>query len=109
LDTLATGVSLAASARAAGVSHQTVYSKKKEDPEFAKQIEAARESGSDRMEDALLSQGVNDKNATALIFLLKGRRPHIYRENVSLTGQDGGPIEFTRVVNTIVRPERSDR
>ena len=109
LQALETGISMAAAARAAGVSHETMYAKIRSDPDFAKRVEAAKDAGADRMEDALLSLGITDKQATPLIFLLKGRRPHIYRENVALTGGDGGPITFSRVVNTIVRPANRDR
>lgn len=109
LNHLRNGISLAGAARAVGVSHETVYARKRDHAEFAKEIEVAREAGADRMEDALLSQGVSGKNATALIFLLKGARPHKYRENVALTGGDGGPVQFTQIKRTIVRPRNPDR
>lgn len=37
-----------------------------------------------------------DRNATLLIFLLKARRPEVYRESlrVEQTGADGGPVEI---------------
>lgn len=101
---IAGGISLAGAARAAGVTHATIYERRKIDPEFAKAIETAREAGADRMEDELLKHGVQYKSDTALIFLLKGRRPHIYRENVAIGGFDGGPVQYERVERVIVDP-----
>ncbi len=109
LEHLTNGISLAGAARAVGVSHETVYSKKRDDKAFSAEIDAAREAGADRMEDALLSQGISGKNATALIFLLKGKRPHIYRENLAVSGPDGGPVQFTQIKRTIVRARNPDR
>lgn len=91
LEALHTGISLAGAARSVGVSHGTIYDLKAKDREFAAAIDDAREAGSDRMEDALLNIGVTDKNVTALIFLLKGRRPTMYRERqqMDVTNSDG--------------------
>lgn len=80
LKKLESGISIAGAARTVGVSHSTVYNLINKDKEFKKLVDEAREAGSDRMEDTLLNIGVRDRNVTSLIFLLKGRRPEIYRE-----------------------------
>lgn len=91
LEFLQSGISLAGAARAVGISHSCVYDWKAKDRDFAEAIDKAREAGSDRMEDALLDIGIRDKNVTALIFLLKGRRPDTYRDRqqTDLTNSDG--------------------
>lgn len=82
---------MAGAARAVGVSHTTVYELKRRDKSFAESIDTAQDAGSDRMEDALLNIGLRDRNVTALIFLLKGRRPEKFRERqqTDLTNSDG--------------------
>lgn len=91
LDALASGISMAGAARACGMSHGFIYDLKAKDAQFSAEIETAREAGSDRMEDALLSLGVKDKSVTALIFLLNGRRPEVYRQRTQtdLSNSDG--------------------
>lgn len=91
LEALQAGISLAGAARMVGVSHGLIYDRKATDKEFADAIEKAREAGSDRMEDTLLNIGMRDRNVTALIFLLKGRRPETYRDRqqTDLTNTDG--------------------
>lgn len=88
---VADGMSIAGAARKIGLSHATIYNMKNKDAEFAKEIELAREAGSDAMEDSLKDIGETQKNPTALIFLLKGRRPEIYREKLQadITNSDG--------------------
>ena len=109
LEHLANGISLAGAARAVGVSHETVYTRKRDHADFAAKIAAAREAGSDRMEDALLGMGIKDKQYTPLIFLLKGRRPHIYRDNVAVTGGDGGALAVVHRVERVVLDDSDDR
>lgn len=91
LHVLKTGISMAGAARMVGMSHGFIYDLKAKDPEFSAAIDSAREAGSDRMEDVLLDIGKRQKNVTALIFLLKGRRPELYRDNarLDLTNSDG--------------------
>lgn len=91
LEALSTGISMAGAARACGMSHGFIYDLKAKDRAFSDAIDKCREAGSDRMEDALLSLGVRDKSVTALIFLLNGRRPEVYRQRVSndLSNSDG--------------------
>lgn len=78
-------------AHSIGMSHSAVYLRRQKDPEFAERLERARDGGADCMEDALLKIGVTHKNPTALIFLLNGRRPEVYRQRIQndLTNSDG--------------------
>ena len=91
LEALRTGISIAGAARAVGVSHTQVYDVRRREPVFAVQMDEAMEAGSDRMEDQLLTIGVRDRNVTALIFLLKGRRPDKFRDRqqTDITNSDG--------------------
>jgi hypothetical protein len=112
LEHLTAGISLAGAARAVGVSHSTVYELRGRDQEFAAAIDSAREAGSDRMEDALLGMGIKDKQYTPLIFLLKGRRPQVYRDNVQVAGVNGGVIQHDhvhRIVYEVVDPSADAR
>ena len=44
---------------------------------------------------------------TLLIFLLKGRKPEMYRERYEHSGPGGRPV-FTRIVRVVVRAEGDD-
>jgi hypothetical protein len=54
----------------AGVSRQTFYNWKKDDPEFAQAVDDVNEDIIDIVESKLLTQ-INDNNLTAIIFFLK--------------------------------------
>lgn len=110
LEKLKTGISIAGAARAVGVTHSTVYNLMNRDKEFKTLVSEAREAGSDRLEDTLLNIGVRDRNVTSLIFLLKGRRPEIYREKyqADITNSDGSFAGlFAEVATLNDNPEQS--
>lgn len=81
-------------ARAAGIGRRTHYDWLDADPEYAERFRAVQEESTDVLEQVAI-QRAKDGSDTLLIFLLKGRKPHMYREryNVEHTGKDGGPIE----------------
>lgn len=68
----------------AGVSRQTFYDWKKQDPEFAQAVEDVEEEIIDVVESKLLTQ-INDNNLTAIIFYLKTK------------GRKRGYVEMTDV------------
>lgn len=80
-------------AEAAGVDHSTVYAARLRDPKFAAAWDDALEQATDALEREARRRAF-DCSDTLLIFLLKGARPHKYRDNyrVEHSGPDGGAI-----------------
>jgi len=52
----------------------------RKDAEFKKAYEAAMDMNTDRLED-IVSDMAHNRNMVACFFLLKARRPQIYRDN----------------------------
>jgi hypothetical protein len=77
---LANGFSVTEGAKAIGVERATVYLWRKKEPEFAAQWEAALDKGTEHLEDEAVKRATEGKSDTLLIFLLKARRPNVYRE-----------------------------
>lgn len=74
---------------AADIVPSTFYEWKKADPEFAAEVEVAREHAIERIEDALLAAATSKKlNTAAAIFMLKSLRPEVYRERHDVTIRD---------------------
>jgi hypothetical protein len=69
-------------AQAAGVSRQTVYRWREEDPAFADLWEEAIENAVDEVESTIYHQAVGG-NTLAAIFYLKAHRP-IYRDRLNI-------------------------
>ena len=69
-------------AQAAGVSRQTVYRWRDEDPEFADQWYVAIENAVDRVENVIYQRALNG-DTIAAIFYLKAQRPK-YRDRLSI-------------------------
>ena len=84
-------------ARGANISRQCLYETRKSDPDFAAQWEEVVEAGTDALEQEAyrrafegterpVFQGgkevgrIRDYSDTLIIFLLKGRKPEVYRE-----------------------------
>jgi hypothetical protein len=99
LGAVAEGKSIAASARIAGIARSIVYDWRATDPEFAKEWADAVETGTDALEDLARKQAKVTPVMT--MFLLKARRPEIYKERVynEHTGKDGGPIQSEDVTS----------
>lgn len=79
---------------AAGVSRQTVEYWKVHDAEFYKLFEHAKEDAADRLEAHAVWRATHAKKPSDLlvIFMLKAMRPMKFRDNVSISGHDGGPL-----------------
>lgn len=99
LDELATGRSIAGSAKAAGIGPSTVRAWRQEghklhDPDFAALADQAIEDGTDSLEDHAEERARNGSDVLT-IFLLKGRRPTKYRDNAKIehVGKNDGPIQ----------------
>lgn len=97
-------------ARAAGVHRSTVYDWYEKDPEFAKLWDETVERSTELLEreayrraavgveEPVFYQGkqvgkVKRFSDTLLMFLIKARKPDMYRERVEHTGAGGGPVE----------------
>jgi hypothetical protein len=104
LESLALGNTVERAAESASVSARIVYEHRNTDAEFAAAWERALEAGTQVMEQEAFRRAVQgttkpvvsggqiiawvrEFSDTLLIFLLKARRPHIYRE---MTAQLGG-------------------
>ncbi len=102
---------LAAAARAVGISETAAYLWRKDDREFAEKVKAAIEVSLDFVEAGLFERAVNgvprgiyyrgervgedrEYDTRAAEFLLKGRRPAVFGDKVGImhSGYDGGPL-----------------
>lgn len=90
-----TGI-IGTSAEKAGVTRQGVDKARRTDKKFDAECLAAKEDAADFLETHALRRCMDAEKPSDLltIFLLKGMRPHVYRENHRLehTGPDGAPI-----------------
>ena len=77
--------------KAAHISRKTAYEWRERDEAFRKEWDQAVEAGLDGLEAALIERG-KKRDTTAAIFILKHRRPEIYRERHEVTGRDGAPL-----------------
>ena len=100
-----------------GQHYNWPYVQQRDDPQFAKDFEEARVIAAGHIEDAAYSRAVQgilqpvyqrgqlvgmrrEFSDSLTIFLLKGLKPKVYRDHVSVetTGKDGGPIETKQQV-----------
>ena len=87
----------------AGISTQSFYRWQKDDTDFAAEVEAANEDITQRLEQSAHEQsvgiGVEAPVPSLMQFLLKARRPLIYREateaKLDLTSPNGAQVSFT--------------
>lgn len=81
---------ISAAARAMGISRQTYWEYRKQDPEFDAAVVEALEAGiahvADQLESVLFARAIDDdrRDTTALIFALKGTRPERYQQSVRI-------------------------
>jgi hypothetical protein len=100
LTALAAGNSVTAAAAAAGIGRTAVYDWRDDDSEFAAAWDAAAEESTDLLEEEARRRALSASDVL-LIFLLKARRPHIYREPrsaavVALSPEDMAALEQAR-------------
>ena len=86
-------------AAVAGVDRRTVDRHRKTEPEFATLCLAAEEDATEALEKEARRRALTISDVL-LIFLLKARRPAIYRENqrIEVTGADGGPVQTQQLL-----------
>lgn len=101
LEALRRGMSVTAAAQAIGVGRRTVYDWREADPDFASAWDEAVEDGTDLLEDEAWRRAFAGSD-TLLIFLLKARRPHKYRDNHHVQHDGGVRVE---VVTSLPEPE----
>ena len=89
---VARGMTMAAAARACGITRQAAYLWLKNDPEFREKIAVAREEWCDVAETKLFEQ-VRAGFFPAIAYALKHWKPEVYdpRVRVALGGDDGAP------------------
>jgi len=94
LTTLAETCNVSEAARAAGIGRRSVYDWRDADSAFAEAWKDAEESAADKLEQVAYERAIGGQSDRLLEILLKAHRPK-YREKqqVELTGKDGGPIE----------------
>jgi len=79
LTSLESGAMLDAAAKAAGISRQTLWRWRREDPDFNAQVEEALMSRIGVVEDALY-EAAQRGNITAIVFFLCNRARHRWRD-----------------------------
>lgn len=101
LGALADGASITRAAEVAKVGRRTAFDHRHQDEDFALAWHEAAEAGADKLEDEArrraaegvlkpVYQGgklvgeIREYSDTLLIFLLKGKRPEVFRENVKV-------------------------
>lgn len=67
--------------KAAGVSRTYAYKQRREDPEFAEVWADCIERGTEILEQIAVRRAAEGSD-TLMMFILKSRRPEVYRENV---------------------------
>lgn len=92
LELYAKGLTVGQAARKVKISNVAIYKRVRNDAEFAKAYEEARESNTDELENIVHNLAVAGRDKVCCFFLLKARRPHIYRDNVTM--QHTGGTEF---------------
>lgn len=87
------------SAKGAGIDRSVPYDERRRNPRFAAAWEQAEEDAVQLLEAEARRRAMQTSDVL-LMFLLKSRRPAIYRDHarVELTGAAGGPIQTQAVL-----------
>lgn len=80
---LASGATVAEACAAAGIGRRTAYDHRRRDEAFALRWADAVEEGTEALEREAIRRAMEGSD-TLLIFLLKARRPNVYRDRVSV-------------------------
>lgn len=90
IESLMKGETVTGAAKAAKIDRKTAYNWRESDETFAAAWDDALEAGTERLEQEATRRALESSD-TLLIFLLKARRPKVYRDRVSaeLTGAGG--------------------
>jgi len=99
LEAIAAGWSIAYAAGAAGLARQTIYAHLKDDPAFQADYAVALEAGTCALEDEARRRAMTSSDSL-LMFLLRARRPGVYREfhRHELANAPDAPLTFTIAV-----------
>lgn len=83
---------------AAGISRRTAYELRGADDTFQQAWDDALKGHADLLEMSAYERALAG-DTVLTIFLLKGMKPNVYRDNVRVahTGPDGGPVEVRNV------------
>ena len=108
LDALELHPSKTRACRSARIGRQSFYDWVKDDPDFAADVQAAREKGIDAVEDALFKDAIEGHNTTAAIFMLKSWRRERYgdRQHVDLNASGSLSLDFAGI--DVPLPNRDD-
>jgi len=98
------GLSREQIAAALGISETTLYSRQRENEEFAESIKRGRAKGVGFVANKLMEQ-IATGNITAMIFYLKAQGQWREVSQTQLTGADDGPIQISKIVREIVKPQ----
>lgn len=104
LEKLSRGYSITSACKAEAIHRRTYYDWREADPAFAAAADEAIDAGIDLLEDEAKRRAVGPMGSdTLLIFLLKSKRPSVYREKFAheVSGADGGPV--TMVIERVTR------
>lgn len=96
LEALRTHGVISKAAESAGISRWTAYHYRSLDPVFAEEWEAALALGVDALEDVAKMRAFQGSDLL-LIFLLKAKRPEVYREISRVLNVNITPDEITRL------------
>ncbi len=110
LSALREGYSISGAAKFAGVSRSHVYRNMERSPKFREQVNQAYDEGTDRLEDIALNLAA-EGNGQVLMFLLKGRRPQRWREQMKMEHDAGAEFlqalaEFAKELEQAVEQEQ---
>ncbi len=85
---------VSAAAKAAGVSRNTIYARRRANPEFAALFNEAEQKALDNLE-LCIYKGALEGDLKAAMWFLSRRRPEKWGDRMALehTGADGGPIQ----------------
>lgn len=115
LDAFRTIGVIAPAAAHCGISRHAVRMARIRDPKFAAEFDEALEASTERLEAVAFARASREKEPSdvLLMFLLKARRPEMYRETrfaLQHTGPNEGPIQTHVTGSVLVLPaEEIDR
>lgn len=94
LELLANGDTVKHACATLKIGRRTIYDQRERDPEFAQAWELALDTGIEELEQEAKRRAL-DGSDRLLEFLLRAKRPEVYRENyrVEHTGAGGAPIQ----------------
>jgi len=116
------GRTVEGAARNVGIHRSTLYRLRDRNEEFRRSWDEAWEAGIEALEDELRRRGfegvekpvfhsgvvvgsVREFDTTAAIFILKARKPEVYRDNARIehTGPGGGPVQVQSFREEFIR------